>query len=42
MPFFFVLIMFVYLVGALTRPKGQAALRKMIDLYKSVRPNDGR
>lgn len=41
-PLFFALIMLGYLAAALVRPKGRAALRKMIDLYKSVRASDRR
>ena len=36
-PLFFVLIMGGYLIGALMRPKGRAALRKAVDLYRAVR-----
>lgn len=41
-PLFFALIMLGYLAAALVRPKGRAALRKMIDLYKSIRTSGGR
>lgn len=41
-PLFFVLIMGGYLIGALMRPKGRAALRKAVDLYKAVRAANGR
>jgi hypothetical protein len=41
-PFFFALIMIGYLAAALARPKGRAALRKIVDLYKSVRASNGR
>ena len=39
-PFFFALIMLGYLGAALARPKGRAALRKIVDLYKAVRASD--
>lgn len=41
-PLFFVLIMGGYLISALMRPKGRAALRKAVDLYKAVRASNGR
>ncbi|MFN4091368.1 MAG: hypothetical protein ACK4FG_00565 [Brevundimonas sp.] len=41
-PPFFVLIMGGYLISALMRPKGRAALRKAVDLYKAFRAASGR
>lgn len=41
-PLFFALIMGGYLISALMRPKGRAALRKAVDLYKTVRAASGR
>lgn len=41
-PLLFVLIMGGYLISALMRPKGRAALRKAVNLYKAVRVSNGR